>query len=45
MTPGKRLFDIGLAVLLGVVLGPVIAGLALWLRLSQVAPVFRGGVG
>lgn len=40
MTPGKRAFDIGLAVVLALVLGPVIAGLALWLRITQGAPVF-----
>lgn len=40
MTPGKRILDIGLALILVLVLGPVIAGLALWLRLSQGAPVF-----
>ncbi|ABV95837.1 sugar transferase (plasmid) [Dinoroseobacter shibae DFL 12 = DSM 16493] len=41
MTPGKRALDLILALVLGIVLGPVIAGLALWLRLSQGAPVFH----
>jgi len=40
MTPGKRALDIGLALLLGVLLAPGIAGLALWLRVTQGAPVF-----
>jgi lipopolysaccharide/colanic/teichoic acid biosynthesis glycosyltransferase len=40
MTAGKRALDILLALMLGIVLGPVIAGLALWLRCTQGAPVF-----
>ena len=40
MTPGKRALDLILAGLLMLVLGPVIAGLALWLRVRQGAPVF-----
>lgn len=41
MSPGKRALDLILALVLAIVLGPVIAGLALWLRLSQGAPVFH----
>lgn len=40
MTPGKRALDLILALTLGTLLGPVIAGLALWLRITQGAPVF-----
>ena len=40
MTPGKRMLDLGLALILSLLLGPLIAGLALWLRMTQGAPVF-----
>jgi lipopolysaccharide/colanic/teichoic acid biosynthesis glycosyltransferase len=40
MTPLKRAFDLAVALLLTVVLGPVILGLALWIRLRDGAPVF-----
>lgn len=40
MTPAKRMLDLILALLLAVVLGPLIAGLALWLRITQGAPIF-----
>ncbi|KAA9010370.1 sugar transferase [Histidinibacterium aquaticum] len=40
MSWDKRLFDIFFALLLGVVLLPVILGIALWIRLRDGAPVF-----
>lgn len=40
MTWGKRMLDLGLALILSLLLGPLIAGLALWLRMTQGAPVF-----
>lgn len=40
MTPGKRMLDLGLALILVLLLGPLIAGLAIWLRITQGAPVF-----
>lgn len=40
MNGSRRLFDLGLALFLSVLLGPVIAALALWLRLTQGGPVF-----
>lgn len=40
MTSGKRMLDLGLALILSLLLGPLIAGLALWLRMTQGAPVF-----
>ncbi len=42
MTPGKRLFDIGLALLLLVPLGLVMAGVAVWLALAQGRPILYG---
>lgn len=40
MTWTKRLFDILLAVLLTLILGPVLLGLVLWLWVSQGRPIF-----
>ncbi|MGR3735983.1 sugar transferase [Pseudophaeobacter sp.] len=40
MTFSKRLFDLILALLMGLVLVPVIGGLALWLLLKEGRPVF-----
>lgn len=42
MTPGKRLFDIGLALLLLVPLGLVMAGVTVWLALAQGRPILYG---
>lgn len=43
MTVGKRLFDLCVALILVVVLGPVILGLALWVLIREGRPVFYGG--
>ncbi len=40
MTASKRLFDLGLAVLLSVILLPVLLGLCVWLLIQQGRPVF-----
>ncbi|ROU02501.1 sugar transferase [Histidinibacterium lentulum] len=40
MTPLKRAFDLVVALGLAVLLGPVILGLALWIRVREGAPVF-----
>ena len=42
MPPGKRLFDIGLALLLLVPLGLVMAGVTVWLALTEGRPVLYG---
>lgn len=42
MTPGKRLFDIGLALLLLLPLGLVMTGVAVWLALVQGRPILYG---
>ena len=41
MTPGKRCFDLAAALVLGVVLAPVIAGVALAILLREGRPVFH----
>ncbi len=40
MTLGKRLFDLGLAALLSVILAPVLLGLLAWLWIRQGRPLF-----